>query len=71
MLLCSTPTKESVPGVLAGFSLAENPLCMRELGEHGVGCQERGCCWGRVTGSCVTAVSLLEGPPPAQKPLRG
>lgn len=42
---------ESVPGVLAGFSLAKNPKLV--LGEHGVGCQEWGCCWSCVTGSCA------------------
>lgn len=51
MLVCSKPTKESVPGVLAGFSLAKNPLCPRaaRLGEHSVGC------WGCVTGSCAVS----------------
>lgn len=57
MLVCSKPTKESVPGVLAGFSLAKNPLCPQaaRLGEHSVGCQGWGWCWGRVTGSCAVS----------------
>lgn len=78
MLVCSKPTKESVPGVLAGFSLAKNPLCTRAagLGEHSVGCRG-GAGAGAVSLGAVLCLahpphlSLLELASPAQKILRG